>query len=143
MVFFVRSDDGMSTTVLNAERPNVHAFAADAYATITKDAARAIEVNDGRPLLLFLVQLAFHEPGFGGTVGEGHVLQFAFAASIADGAIQRMIAEQELDGSLARLLDLVTLAGDDHAISDGNRARGLQLRHLLDADDAHAAGGLQ
>src|SRR3954470_10807758 len=103
MVFFIRSNDGMSTAVLNAERPNVHAFAANAHAAIAKDAARAIEVNDGRPLLLFLVQLAFHEPGFRRTVGEGHVLQFAFAAGVADGTIERMISKQKLDGGLARL----------------------------------------
>src|SRR3954470_23497849 len=65
MVFLIRSDDGVSAAVLDAERPDVHAFAANAYAAVTKDAARAIEIDDRRPLLLIFVQLGFHEPRLG------------------------------------------------------------------------------
>ena len=79
----------------------------------------------------------------GGAVGERHVLQFAFAAGIADRAIERMVAEQQFQHRLAGLLDLVALGGDDHAFADHRGAGGLQLGHLLDFDQAHAACALQ
>ena len=42
---------------------------------------------------------------FAGAVLEGHVLQFALAAGIADGAVERVVAEKQLNGGLARLRD--------------------------------------
>ena len=134
---------GARAAVLDAQRPHVHAFAANAHAAVAEDAARAIEVDDRRPLLLFAMVLDVDELRFGGAVLEGHVLQFALAAGVADRAIQRMIAEQQFQHRLARLPDFVGLGGDDHALGDRRGARGLQLRHLLDFHQAHAAGALQ
>src|ERR1019366_1517304 len=71
------------SAVLHAERPNVHAFAADAHTAVAQNAARTVEVHHRRPLLFFLVVLGLRELGFGGAVGKRHVLQFAFAASVA------------------------------------------------------------
>ena len=87
--------------------------------------------------------LGLDELRFGGAVGERHVLQFAFAAGIAHRAIQRMVAEQQLDHRLARLAHFIAVGGDDHALGDHRRAGGLKLGHLLDLHDAHAAGALQ
>src|SRR5579864_146077 len=94
MIFFIGCDDGGDAAVLDTERPHVHTLAADPYAAVAQDAARAIEEHDRRPLLLILVVLRLHVPRLGGAVGEGHILQFAFAARIAYRAIQRVIAEQ-------------------------------------------------
>ena len=79
----------------------------------------------------------------GGTVLEGHVLELALAAGVADGAVEGVIAEQELEGGLAGLRDVGGLGEDDHAFGDRGGAGGLELGHLLDAHDAHAAGGLE
>src|SRR5207245_863825 len=87
VIFFVGGDDGVHSAVLHAERPNVHALAADANTSVTENAAWPVEEDHGRPLLLVLVVLGLHEFGFGGAVGESHVLQFTLAAGIADGAI--------------------------------------------------------
>jgi hypothetical protein len=87
--------------------------------------------------------LQVDELRFGGAVLEGHVLQLALAAGVADRAVERMIAEQQLEHRLARLLDLVALGGDDHAFGDRRGAGGLQLGHLLDFGPAHAARALQ
>ncbi len=38
-------------------------------------------------------------------VFEGHVLQLALAACIADGAVEGMVAEEQFDGGFARLGD--------------------------------------
>ncbi len=93
VVFLVGRNDGTDTAILYAERPDVHRLAADAHAAITKNAPRPIEIDHRRPLLLFLVVLGLHEFRLGGPVGESHVLQFAFAARVAHGTIQRMIAQ--------------------------------------------------
>ena len=80
---------------------------------------------------------------FGGAVRESHVLQFAFAACIADRAVERMIAQQHFHHALARLMNFRRVGRDDHALADHGRARSLQLGHLLDFDQAHPAGTLQ
>ena len=54
-----------------------------------------------------------------------------------------MVAQQHFQHRLARLLDLVAVGGDDHALADHRGAGGLQLGHLLDFHQAHAASALQ
>ena len=78
-----------------------------------------------------------------GTVLESHVLQFALAAGVAYWAVERVIAEQQLDSGFSCLCDLGRLGSDDHALSDRCGTGSLQFRHLLDANYTHAACGLQ
>src|SRR5690349_24477036 len=54
-----------------------------------------------------------------------------------------MVREQKLSHAALRFFNLFTLRRDDHAVSAGNRAGRLQLRHLLDADETHATRSLQ
>src|ERR1019366_3983864 len=143
MVAAVGRDDRADAAILDAQRPHIHAFAAHADAAIAEDAAGAVEVDRGRPLLLFAVVLGLDVEAFAGAVLEGHVLQFALAARIANGAVEGMIAEQQLDGRFARLGNLFRL-GDEHlALGYRGGAGGLQLGHFFLAHDAHAARGLQ
>src|SRR6476469_6297593 len=116
MVAFIRGDHGTGAAKLHAERGDVHAFTADAHTAIAEDAARAIKEHHRGPLLLFFMKLAFHIARLGRAVFERHVLQFAFAAGIADGAIQGMVAEQKFDHRFARLANFVRVRGHDHAI---------------------------
>src|ERR1019366_6213569 len=132
MILLVGRNNRAGTAVLNPPRPDIHAFAANPNAAIAQDATRTVEVHHRRPLLLVAMVLHVHELRFGRTVFEGHVLQFAFAAGIAHRAVERMVGEQQLEHGLARLLDLVALGGDHHALSDRRGARGLQLGHPLD-----------
>jgi hypothetical protein len=74
---------------------------------------------------------------------ECHILQLALAAGVADGAVERMIAEEKFDGSFAGLSDLSGFGGEGLAFGYRGGASGLELGYLLLADDAHAAGGLQ
>ncbi len=99
-------NDGAYAAILHAERPHVHAFAAHARAAIAENAARPIVEHCGRPLLLVAVLLGLGVEAFAGAVLEGHVLQLALAAGVADRAVERMIAEEEFDGSFAGLRDL-------------------------------------
>ena len=80
-------------------------------------------------------------------VGHGLVLQIAFAALVADRAVERMIDEQEFEHAFARLLHRLGV-GDDGGrravargpeIVDAHGAGGDGLRHAGDLDQAHAA----
>src|SRR5262249_36610769 len=68
------------------------------------------------------------------------ILQWAFAAHIADGAVTRVIVHQELERPCARRFDLRVARRDDHPLGAYRRTRGLQLRHFLDLDDADPTG---
>ncbi len=142
-ILLVGRDHLRGAAVLDAQRPHVHGFAADAHAAVAHDAARPVEVDHRRPLLLVAMVLDVNQLGLGGAVGERHVLELALAAGIAHRAIQGMVAEQHLQHRFARLPHFVVLAADRHAFADHRGARGLQLRHLLDPHQAHAARALQ
>src|SRR5580700_7735043 len=79
VILLVGRDHGAGAAILNAQGPDVHAFAADAHAAIAEDAAGTIEENDGRPLLFFAMLLDLDEFRFTCAILEGHVLQFALA----------------------------------------------------------------
>ncbi len=143
VILAVGRDDGAGAAVLDAERPHVHAFAAYADAAVAEDAAGTVKEDDGGPLLLVAVLLDLDEFRFVRAVFESHVLQLALAAGVTDRAIEGMVAEQHFNGGFARLRDLRTFGGDDHALGDRGGACGLQLRHFFDANDTHAARGLE
>ena len=77
-----------------------------------------------------------------GPVAERQVLQRALAALVADRAVERVVDEDELEHRLLALGGLVrggavfTTMPSCAVIVQ----RGLQLRHALDLDEAHAAG---
>ena len=72
--------------------------------------------------------------------GIREVLKRALAALVAHRAVERVIDEQELEDAGARGRRFGVAGRDDHAVRADRRARGLQLRHLLDLHDADAAG---
>jgi len=143
LVAEVGNDDGVGAAIPHAEGPDVHAFAAHARAAVAENAARAIVEDGRRPLLLVAMMLGLDVVAFAGAVLECHVLQFALAAGVADRAVEGMVAEEQFDGSFARLRDLGRLGDKDLAFGDGGGAGGLQLGNFFLAHHAHAAGGLQ
>src|SRR5580704_2483471 len=105
VVAAVGCDDRAHSAVLNAEGPDVHAFAAHADTAVAEDATGTVKEDGGRPLLLLAVLLGLGVQAFAGAVFEGHVLQFALTAGIADGAIEGVVAEKQLDGGFSGLGD--------------------------------------
>lgn len=79
------------------------------------------------------------EAGSIGTEGHGLILQIALAALIADGAIQRMVHQQELHDALARLAGQIRVGLDAPALHHGHSAGGHWLGTLLHLDEAHPA----
>ena len=77
-----------------------------------------------------------------GAEAVGEVLERTLAALVADGAVERVIDQQELEDAGAGLDDVWRLGRDDHAVGHRRRAGRLQLRHLFDLDDADAAGAV-
>jgi hypothetical protein len=140
---FVGQDDRRDSARADAERLDVHALVADAHTAETKDAARGIVINQGRKLFLGIVQFFFDETGVIEAVPEGHILQLALAALVTYRAIERMIGEQELEHVLARAVHLHGIGPDDHAVGCDQSARGLELRHLFNFHQTHAACRLQ
>ena len=143
LMIVVGCDHGVCAAILDTERPNVHAFAAHADAAVTEDAARAIVEDGRRPLLLVAMMLGLDVLAFACAVLEGHVLEFTLATRVADRAIERVIAEKQFDGGLARLRDFGRVGDENLALGHGGGAGGLQLGNFFLAHDAHAAGGLE
>ncbi len=124
-------------------------LAREARAAVAEDAALAVEEHevadrDG----LLVVALLLHESALARAVAERLVLQRALAALVTDGAVERMVREEQLDHPLLRALDLLRLCAHDLAVGHGGHARhdhhrparALHLHHALaaHADAAHA-----
>ncbi len=106
------------------------------------DTALAVEqheVGDGDGLLE--VPLLLDESALARAVGQRLVLQRALAALVADGAVQRVVGQQELEHAVLGLLDPLVGGVDDHAVGDRDEAGRGQGRaaRALDVDQAHAA----
>src|SRR6185437_16870172 len=77
LIAVVGHDGRSDAAVADAQRPNVHAFAADAHAAIAEDAARPVKEHRRRPLLFIAMVLGLGEEAFAGAIGVIHVLKFA------------------------------------------------------------------
>src|SRR5262249_53701505 len=114
----------------------------EAGAAVAEDAALAIERDERRDRnRLVDRELRERHARVARPVSEGQVLQRALAALVADGAVERGGDEDELE---RRVLSFGGLRRgrtrlDHDSVRDGERARGLQLRHTLDLDEAHSA----
>src|ERR1039457_6191840 len=113
----------------------------EACAAVAEDAALAVDRNRGGQLeRLDEVALGLDEARMAGAPAEGDVLEAPLPALVADGTVERMVDQQELDDRLLRGLYAVGLGVHDHAVLDGGGAAGLELADPLDFDQAHAAG---
>ncbi len=113
----------------------------EAGAAVAEDAALAVERDQRRDRERLLVgALVEVEARVAGPVAVGQVLQRALAALVADGAVERVVEEDELEHRLLALGRALRARVHLHAVGGGHRAGRLQLRHALDLDQAHAAG---
>ena len=85
------------------------------------------------------VAFGLDEAAAAGAVLIGLVLQRAFAALVADGTVQRMIDEQELQDGFLSGFDFGGGREDGHAICRLQGAGGLEFRHFFDLDQTHPA----
>ena len=139
----IRHDNRRRAAIFHRQREDIHPFAARPHAAVAQDAAWPVEVHHGRPLLLFAMVLRLGVKAVRCAILESHVLQLALAACIAHRAVQRMVAQQQLQRGLARLDHLRRVGEEDLPLGDLRGACGLELRDFLLAHDAHAARSLQ
>ena len=113
----------------------------EARAAVAEDAALAVERDQRRDRERLLVRaLVEVEARVARAVAVRQVLQRALAALVADGAVERVVEQDELEHRLLALGGRLRARVHLHAVARGHRAGGLQLRHALDLDEAHAAG---
>src|SRR3546814_447972 len=111
----------------------------EAHAAGALDAAGHDRLDQRPHVLLGDRALVLGEAAAVEAVGHGLVLQVALAALVADRAVERMVDEQELHDAVARLLHLVGVGLDHHALADRHGAGGDRLGRTLHLDQAHAA----
>src|SRR5688572_15120398 len=115
-------------------------FVKKAHAARAFDATLAIENDIGTKNLAFAVTLlSLLEPAVLQVMLHVIVLQPALTRLIADRAIDRMVDQKKFHHRLAHRYYLGTLGQYRHALGHLCVAGDLQLGHLLDFDQTHAA----
>ena len=138
-----RRDHRQRAAVCGDELAVLRDALAEARAAVAEDAALAVERDRGRDRDRLLEgELLEAHPRVAGAVAEGEVLQRALAALVADRAVERVVDEDELERPVLSRRRLLGRASrlHDHSVLGGERAAGLELRHPLELDEAHAAG---
>ena len=135
-------DLAVLAAVDHAELHHAGHFLAEAHAACAVDAARHLFHRDQRADVLAEDDALFLVVARGAAaVADREILQLAFAALVADRAVERVVDEQELHHRLLRLDRLVALGAHDHAVGHRRGAGRHRLGHLLDVHEAHAAVG--
>ena len=145
--FEIGGDLGVLATADQTKLFDARDFGHVADAARTMDATRHHRLDEGADVLFFDGALVFLIARAAHAEGHRLVLQVAFAALIADRAVERMIDEQKLHHPFARLLDHWRRGRDDlwravlvrRQIVDEHRARRDRLRRTLHLDETHAA----
>ena len=133
---------GMLAPVGHAQLHHAGHFLAKAHAAGAMDAAAHFLHADQRAHVLDSNHaLFFGVTRIGSTVAHGQILQLAFAALVANRAVQRVVDEQKLHHRLLGLDGLVGLGAHDHALCHGRGAGGHGLGGFFNVHQAHAAIG--
>jgi hypothetical protein len=112
-------DLGVLAAVLHAEFHHAGHLLAEAHAAGAVDAAAHLLHRDQRADILVEDDSLFFAVARGrAAVADGQILQLALPALVADGAIERVVDEQELHHRLLGLDGLVALGADHHALGD-------------------------
>ena len=131
-----------------AELRNARDLGHEAHAARALDAAVHRGLDQRTDIFVFDGALVLGEPGRVGAIAHRLILQIAFAALVADRAVERMVDEQELHHALARLARHRRIGEDDRrlAVRAGaeilhrHRAgRGRLRRPAFHLDEAHPA----
>ena len=135
-------DLGMLAAVDHAQLHHAGHLLAEAHAAGAVDAAVHLAHRNQRPHVFVKHDaLLFGVTRGGGTVAHRQVLQLAFAALVANRAVQRVVDEQKFHHALLGFQRLVALGANDHALSDRRGTSRHRLGCLLDIDQAHATVG--
>ena len=135
----VGADLAVLATVVGAEFLHARDVLPEAHAARAVDAARHVGGDEWTDVLVLDHALALVVARNVAAIAHGQILQLAFAALIADRAVERMIDQQEFHHRLLRSDGLRGTRVDDHALGHRRGAGGQRLRRLLHLDETHAA----
>src|SRR5690606_1624297 len=146
-VFEVGRDLGVLTTADQTQFLDARHLGHVSDTARAVDAARHDRLDQGAEVFVLNRALVLGVARAADTERHRLVLQVAFAALIADRAVQRGIDKQELHHAFARLLHQRTPGADDlgraifvrRQVTDAHRAGGDRLRDAGDLDEAHPA----
>ena len=135
-------DVGLVAALLEHELVILGDLLAVTDAAVAEDAALAVDGHQRREgQRLLEVALGLHEAGEPPAPAERLVLERAFAALVADRAVERVVDEDELEHRLLCRLDLRRVELHLEPLADRHAAAGLELAaHALDLHQAHPAG---
>src|SRR5262245_27919962 len=136
----IEADLGPIASIEDAEFPGLRDLVRETHAARAQNAALLIEhhVRADRHGLL-LLDLLLPEPRIVEPEVHVEVLEITLSRLIADGTIERMVGEQEFKHSPGTVFGFSAFRVHHHSVSDGRVAGDLQLRVLLDFDDADTA----
>ncbi|MNX92681.1 hypothetical protein D3C86_1248310 [compost metagenome] len=133
-------DLGVFATAQHAQFHHAGDFLAEAHATGAVDAAAHFLGGNQRTQVLVEDDALFLLVTRGrAAVAHGQILQLAFAALIADRAVERVIDEQEFHHRLLSGAGLLRAGVDDHAVGHGRGAGGERLGRFFHFNQAHPA----
>src|SRR6185369_12878728 len=118
----IRPDNGVRAAIAGFDGLLAHPFVADACAALTQNATLRIVRHHRRKISFRLVVLFLSKALLEIAPVKSLFLQFALAAAIADGTVERVISEQEFEHRALGFLNLFALSGDDHAVRADDRA---------------------
>ena len=136
----VRADLAVFASVKHADLRHARNFRREADAARALDAAGHRGLDDRTHIFVVDRALVLLETREAAAIGHRLVLEIAFAALVADRAIERVVDEQELHHPFARLLHHRRVGADVLAVGGRQRAARLGLgRPGRDFDQAHPA----
>jgi hypothetical protein len=125
---------------IDVELARFRDLVAEADTARAEDAALGVEDDVGpEDLRLRLVLLPMEEAARLSRVAEVVVLEDALTRLVADGTVDGVVEEDELEDRLAGALDALARGLDLHAVHHLRVARGHGLWRLVRVDEAHAA----
>ena len=116
----VDGEGGVGAALGEAEDGVVGDFVHEADAAGAHDASLVVEADVFSDIDVFgLLDFCFLEAGFAASVFDGKFLERAFAGLVADGAVERVVDEEEFHDALAAGLDEFARGADAHVFGDG------------------------
>jgi hypothetical protein len=136
-------DLGHGAAPHRSQRFHVHDLIAIPDAAQTLHTAVHLRFDEGAEVLFLEDAFGFRKPAGRRGVLMREILEVAFAALVADRAIQRMVGQDEFQDRLVGVVHRGGGGAHGHAFGDRRAAGGLELRHLLDFDQTHPAVGVR
>ena len=141
MLFYIGADLHILAPAGRAQFAHAGDLLAETHAARAVDAAGQVGLDQGADIFILDHPLFFLIARDIAAIAEREVLQLAFAALIADRAIQRVIDQEEFHDGFLRVERRLRAGAHLHVRQHGRGAGGQGLGGLLHLDQAHAAVG--